>query len=86
MAYTLTYWETGKGEDTYWELKHIRLSSIEEAFTLALPHNRPAKTSLITVERHRLYKGKRWISEKTVWQAGMQNPANVISRPQKTKR
>ena len=86
MAYTLTYWHDDGKPDAHYELKHIRLKSIEEAFTLALPHNRPSGTSLITVERHRNYKGKRWIDEKTVWEKGMDYPANVIKRPTKTKR
>ena len=59
MAYTLTYWENGNSPDSHYELKHIRLKSIIEAFTLALPHNRSLKTSLITIERHRNYKGKK---------------------------
>lgn len=85
MAYTLTYWENGNEPDTHYELKSIRLKSINEAFNLALPHNRPNKTSLVTVERHRNYKGSRWIDEKTVWEKGMNYPANVVKRPQRTK-
>jgi hypothetical protein len=85
MALTLSYWETA-GPETHYQLKEIRLKSIEEAFTLALPHNRPSKCTLITLERYRNYKGKKWISEKTVWEVGMDYPANVIVRPRKTKK
>lgn len=86
MALTLTYWESDGKPDAYSELKHIRLKSIEEAFTLALPHNRPSNTALITLDRHRNYKGRKWISEKVVWEKGMDYPANVIVRPQRTKK
>ena len=85
MAFTLTYWEE-KDKDTHYELRSVRLKSINEAFPLALPHNRPDKTALITVERHRNYKGRRWIDEKTVWEKGMDYPANVVHRPDKTRR
>ena len=86
MALTLTYWAEDNGPDAHYELKHIRLKSIIEAFTLALFHNRPNRTSLITIERHRNYKNKQWISEKIVWEKGMDYPANVIVRPNKIKR
>jgi len=86
MSYLLTYWENGNNPDTHYQLKQVRLKSIEEAFTLALVHNRPAKTSLILVERHRNYKGRKWIDEKTVWDKTMDYPANVVKRPKKTKR
>lgn len=86
MAYTLTYWESADKPETHYELKHIRLKSIEEAFTLALPHNRPSNTSLITVERTRNYKGKKWIDEKIVWEKGLSEPVSPVKRPNRTKR
>ncbi len=87
MAYQLVYWEKdGPQPDAYAELKHIRLKSVEEAFTLALPHNRPNGCALITLDRHRNYKGKKWIDEKTVWEKGLSEPINPIKRPRKTKR
>ena len=85
MAYTLTYWASDRAPRQHYELRHVRLRSINEAFTLSLPHNRPSGTSLITLERHRNYKGQKWIEEKTVWEKGMDYPANVISRPKRTK-
>lgn len=86
MAYTLTYWERGINADTHYELKSVRLKSINEATPLALPHNRPPKTALVTVERHRNYKGRSWIDEKIVWEFGMNHPNNVVCRPNRTKR
>jgi hypothetical protein len=86
MAYNLTYWASDGKPDAYSELKHIRLKSIEEAFTLALPHNRPSGTALITVERHRNYKGKKWIAEKTVWEKGMDYPSSPVRYPNRTKK
>lgn len=85
MAYTLSYWEA-KDEHTHYQLKQVRLKSINEAFSLALPHNRPSNTALILLERHRNYKGKKWVDEKIVWEKGMDYPANVIARPDRTKR
>ena len=86
MAYTLTYWEKdGPEPEAYAELHSVRLKSVNEAFTLALPHNRPSRCSFITLNRHRNYKGKKWIDEKTVWETGMGSPANVIKRPHKTR-
>lgn len=85
MAYTLQYWEE-KDKDTHYELKSIRLKSINEAFPLALRHNRPANTALITVSRHRNYKGKKWIDEKTVWEKSRgDNPVNIVCQPHKTR-
>lgn len=87
MAYQLVYWEKdGLEPEAYAEIKHIRLSSIEEVFTLALPHNRPINTALITLDRHRNYRGRKWIDEKIVWERGMDYPANIIKKPYKTKR
>jgi len=85
MAYRLSYWEE-KDPVTHYELKCVRLKSIEEAYSLALPHNRPKRCDLVLLERDRNYKGRKWIDEKTVWARGMENPNDVIKRPQKTKR
>jgi hypothetical protein len=85
MAYTLTYWEDSNDSETHYQIKVVRLKSIEEAFTLALPHNRPLKTTLILLERHRNYKNKKWIDEKIVWEKGMDYPESPIVRPTKTK-
>lgn len=75
MAYRLSYWESdGNKDQAYAELKSVRLKSIEEAFPLALAHNRPSRTALVTLERHRNYKGKQWIDEKIVWEKGMDYP------------
>lgn len=86
MAYRLTYWEAANTPETHYQLKSVRLKSIEEVFTLSLPHNRPANTSLILLERDRNYKGKKWIDEKTVWERGMDYPENPIRRPNRTKK
>lgn len=54
MAYILHYWELSKvarTPDDCDELKNVRLKSLEEAYPLALPHNRPSGTVLITVDR-----------------------------------
>lgn len=50
MAYKLTFW-TVKDSDTAYELKSIRLKSVNEVFSLSLPHNRPAGTDFILQER-----------------------------------
>jgi len=63
MAYQLSYWESAKTPDTHYELKCIRLKSINEIMPLALPHNRPKGTSLITVNR----TDSRSTWEKIVW-------------------
>ena len=50
MAYKLSYWQV-KDADTAYELKSIRLKSIEEVMPLSLPHNRPKGTDCILLER-----------------------------------
>ncbi len=81
----LEYWEKdGPAPDAYSQLKQIRLKSIVEAFPLSLPHNRPKGTALITVSRYRTDKG--YYTEKTVWEKGMDYPANVVVRPKRVKR
>lgn len=73
MSYQLHYWESAPTPDTHYELKVIRLKSIEEVFTLALPHNRPSKTTLITLDR----SDRQSNIEKIVWEKGMDYPAQV---------
>lgn len=85
MAYTLRYWQA-HDLDTHSELKSTRLSSIEEAVPLALEHNRPPNTALITVERHRNYKGKKWIDEKIVWSKKSDRVISPVIRSHRTKR
>jgi hypothetical protein len=51
MAYILDYWEVGLTKDTHYSLKTVRLKSVNEIYPLSLPHNRPNKTNLITVNR-----------------------------------
>lgn len=51
MAYVIHYWEQGKDKDTHYELKCVRLKSINEAYPLSLPHNHPKGTVLVTVDR-----------------------------------
>lgn len=87
MAYTLTYWKEENNPESHYEIKSVRLKSINEAVPLALEHKRPVGTDLITVERHRNYKGNRWIDEKTVWDKN--NPNEIIDpvkRPDRTKK
>ena len=62
MAYVLHYWER-KDADTHYELKAIRLRSIEEAYPLSLIHNRPRGTDLITVDR----SDRQSNIEKIIW-------------------
>lgn len=81
MALRLTYWEDGNDKDTHLALREVRLKSIEEAFTLALPHNRPNRTSLITMGR----TDGQSVIEKTVWERGMDWPQSPISNPLRTK-
>ena len=50
MAYRLSYWEV-KDKDTAYELKSIRLTSVNEVMPLSLPHNRPSNTDCIMLER-----------------------------------
>jgi hypothetical protein len=50
MAYKLTYW-TVKDQDTAYELKSVRLRSVVEVQSLSLPHQRPAGTDCILLER-----------------------------------
>ena len=84
MAYTLSYWENGSDKETHYQIKQVRLKSVNEAFTLALPHNRPNKTTLVILERHRNYKNSKWIDEKIVWELGMTNPISPVKRPNRT--
>jgi len=86
MAYHLSYWKTAPTPDTHYELRRVRLKSIEEVTSLALPHNRPKGTSLILLEMPRSYKSKHWIDERTVWEEGMSDVTNVIKLPHRTKR
>jgi hypothetical protein len=82
MAYRLTYWESGRNADTHYELKNIRLRSVEEVSSLALQHNRPSGTTLITLER----TDRQSNIEKIVWETGMAWNAEVIKRPSQTNR
>lgn len=84
MAYMLQYWRE-VGPDAHDEIKAVRLKSIIEATPLALAHNRPEGTDLVTVSRHRNYRGRKWIDEKTVWENG-KGFFDVVMRPEKVKR
>lgn len=72
MAYILHYWRRdGNGQS---ELKAKRLKSINEAFPLSLPHNRPAGTVLITVDR----SDNQSNIEKVIWtESGYVDPCNT---------
>lgn len=50
MAYKLTFWQV-KDKDTAYELKSVRLKSVNEVMPLSLPHNRPQNTDFILLER-----------------------------------
>jgi len=84
MSLKLVYWEE-QDKDTHLELKHVVLKSIDEAFPLALAHNRPSKTALITLERYRNYKGNKWIDERIVWERTMDYPVSPIKQIKRTK-
>lgn len=67
MAYILDYWGKGtnyhKDIDNLDSLKTVRLKSINEAFPLSLPHNRPSGTIMIGVTR----SDKQSVYEKVIW-------------------
>lgn len=46
----MDYWKE-QDKNTHYSLKTIRLKSVNEIQTLALPHNRPNGTNLITINR-----------------------------------
>ena len=50
MAYVLSYWQV-KDLDTAYELKSVRLKSVNEVMPLSLEHNRPRGTDCIMLER-----------------------------------
>lgn len=72
MAYQLHYWEQGNNKDTHYELKCVRLRSLDETFPLSLVHNRPKNTVLITLDR----SDKQSNIEKIIWESGMDYPAS----------
>jgi len=68
MSYILHYWQSdGSGHS---ELRSVRLRSIEEAFPLALRHNRPTNCSLITIDRSD--NQSNW--EKIIWEPSYEYP------------
>lgn len=65
MAYKLTYWQV-KDADTAYELKSVRLKSVNEVQPLSLPHQRPQGTDFILLERTDKTVGRK--KEKNVGQ------------------
>ena len=78
MAYILHYWEEdGREPEAYAELRSVRLKSLEEAFPLALPHNRPLKTALVTVDRSDRQSEQELIVWDVLWETGRRATPSV---------